>query len=456
MVKILEILSSEIVFWTAWVIIPLIMEIIPALFGAGILIRKHFSHKADPELNYYPQITLIVPIYNSADTLRACLDSIKNSTYPLRKISVMLVNNESKDNSFEVFTQYQHENVGMNLKWMNARQGKSKALNMALFNSEGKYIVHIDSDGVLQKDALINLVKRFEANEDIHCMTGTVLTNPDRIKEEKRFKKRLLQTTEFYEYCQAFLAGRNYEAELNSIFTMSGAFSCFRKSTILKTQMYNTETLCEDTHVTFQIRYLLKKKIDICENALFFVDPIESVGNLYLQRQRWQRGEIEVIHMFPVEKNLIKGFFSNFMSRIMVYDHTFAFPRMMWYFALICLTFLNYPFRYLVVSTIFIYVLYTVSAFLYYLNVCVYLKWHKELRYFYMSRVAYVLVLPLFNIMVYWFRLAGIINSIKGNRSWRAKSFSEEVTACKKILKKDVSFMAVKINKIKNMIHNKG
>lgn len=456
MENILEILSSEIVFWTAWVIIPLIMEIIPAMFGAGILIRKRLSHKSDPELSYFPQLTLIVPVYNSAVTLRACLDSIKNSTYPLDQILVMLVNNESKDNSFDVFTQYQQENTGMNLKWMNARQGKSKALNMALFNSEGKYIVHIDSDGVLQQDALSNLVKRFEAHEDIHCMTGTVLTNPDRIKEEKRSKKRLLQTAEFYEYCQAFLAGRNYEAELNSIFTMSGAFSCFRKSTILKTQMYNTETLCEDTHVTFQIRYLLKKKIGICENALFFVDPIDSAENLYLQRQRWQRGEIEVIHMFPVEKNLVKGFFTNFMSRIMVYDHTFAFPRMIWYFALICLTFLNYPFRYLVISATFIYVMYTISAFLYYLNVCTYLKWNKELRHFYRSRILYVFVLPLFNIMVYWFRLAGIINSIKGSRSWRAKSFSEEVAACKTILKKDASFMLVRIEKLKKMIHNKG
>ena len=66
---------------------------------------------------------------------------------------------------------------------------------------------------------------------------------------------------------------------------------------------------------------------------------------------------------------LVKGFFTNFMSRIMVYDHTFAFPRMIWYFALICLTFLNYPFRYLVISATFIYVMYTISAFLYYLNV---------------------------------------------------------------------------------------
>ena len=44
------------------------------------------------------------------------------------------------------------------MQWMNAKQGKSRALNMALFNSEGKYIINIDSDGILEKSALKNLV----------------------------------------------------------------------------------------------------------------------------------------------------------------------------------------------------------------------------------------------------------------------------------------------------------
>ena len=63
----------------------------------------------------------------------------------------------------------------MNLKWMNSEQGKSRALNMALFHAEGKYIIHIDSDGILHPEALSNLVKRFEAHNELHCMTGTIL-----------------------------------------------------------------------------------------------------------------------------------------------------------------------------------------------------------------------------------------------------------------------------------------
>lgn len=450
--NIVRALGNEIFFWMAWVIIPLIMEIIPALFGVFLLLIKMLRYKKDAELTYYPEITLIIPVYNSADTLEACLDSVYLSSYPAESVSVMLVDNGSKDNSFFVYQNYQKTHPEFNLKWMNAKQGKSRALNMALFNSEGKYIIHIDSDGRLHKEALMNMVKRFEANEKICCMTGSVLTDPEMIEKGKSLKKRILQKTEFFEYAQAFLAGRNYESLLDNIFTMSGAFSAFRKSTILKTQLYNTETVCEDTHVTFQIRYLMNKRIDICENSIFFVEPIDSLGRLYVQRQRWQRGELEVLHMFQNSRRK-RAFGNRVISKVLFYDHTFAFPRMIWYMALICLSFIGYPFKYVVISFGLIYVLYMLSAFLYYLNVCVFLRWEKILLRYYRRKIHYVVLLPAFDFIMYWFRLAGIINSIKGTSSWRTKSFGEEVGIAKEMIQKDFSLITNGIRKMKEKIY---
>jgi len=452
MQNIMRMLSSEMVFWTAWIIIPLIMEIIPAMFGFLVLIKKRLRFGGDMELKYFPEISVIIPVYNSASTLEMCINSIVESNYPFEKMDILLVNNGSKDNSFDIFKNYQKEHKGVNIKWMNAQQGKSKALNMALFNSQGKYIIHLDSDGIVHQDALLNLIKRFESHENIHCMTGTILTNTEAIKNAKPSFMRFVQKLEFFEYAQAFLAGRNFEAEWNSIFTMSGAFSSFRKSTILKTQLYNTETVCEDTHVTFQVRRLLKKKIDICEKALFFVEPIDSIDTLYVQRQRWQRGELEVAHMFPTNVGAIKGFFKDFMTRLIMFDHTFAFPRMIWYFALICLTFMNYPFIFIIQSVIIIYALYTFSTFLYYLNVITYLSWDKKLRKFYARKMLLIFFLPMFNFVVYWFRMAGIINSIKGTSTWKTMSFKEECETCKAIIKKDFKVVIDAIGKLRRFI----
>ena len=75
-------LSREIVFWSVWILIPILMEILPAIFNFFYLIKKKISVIINSEeINRYPEITLIIPVYNSEVTLRGCLESIANSTY---------------------------------------------------------------------------------------------------------------------------------------------------------------------------------------------------------------------------------------------------------------------------------------------------------------------------------------------------------------------------------------
>lgn len=443
------------IFWMAWVIIPLVMEICPAVGGFFILLRKKLSAKPVEVPIIFPEITMIIPVYNSESTLRECLKSIHDSTYPDDKITLLLTDNKSTDNSFKTFCDCQKEFPTLSMQWNNAEQGKSKALNLALFNSTGKYIIHIDSDGTLAPSAIENMVKKFESNNKIHCMTGVILTNPKQIDETKKFSLRLLRKCEFFEYCQAFLAGRNFESEFDNIYTLSGAFSAFRKSTILKTQLYNTDTVCEDTHVTFQIKKILNKRVNICEDALFFVDPIDNAEKLYTQRQRWQIGELEVSHMFFNKSLKSRSFFSDMMIRVLMFDHTFAFPRMIWYFALICLAFLNYPFKLIVGSICILYFLYMLSAFLFYLNVISYLKNNKELKNYYAKKWYIIILMPIYNFVVFWIRFAGIINSIKTRSGWKVSTLSEENKRFFDVLKSDFGFLITIHQRLKSVFNTK-
>ena len=450
-----DFLHSSILFWMAWVIIPIIMEIIPTIVDFFILLKRRIFHKKELKLEYCPEITLIIPVYNSAKTLYSCIKSVNDSTYDSKLIYIMLVNNQSTDNSFEVFCRCQKDFPDLTINWLNSQQGKSKALNLALFNSYGKYIIHIDSDGMLHPDALYNMVRQFEQETDIDCLTGTIMTNPELIDRSKPFPKRLLRKLEFFEYCQAFLAGRNFQSEFNSIFTLSGAFSAFRKSAILKTQLYNTDTICEDTHVTFQIRDMLRERVALCDDAYFFVDPIEDLNQLYIQRQRWQRGEIEVMHMFRQNRLWFgRGFVSDFVIRLLMYDHTFAFPRMIWYFALICLAFINYPVKLIIESVILMYILYVFATFLLYICIILFLSKEKKLRRYYARKWYLTVLLPLYNFMVFWFRFAGIINAIKGTQSWRMRNFKEERQACAAIIRRDFQNAAAVIQKWKAEVNS--
>lgn len=435
-------LAIDAMSWVPWIIIPLLMEFIPSIGNFILLIIKKFIRKKDVIIEKLPDITLIIPVYNSQETLRGCLKSVNDSSYPNQLIDILLVDNKSKDNSFQVFIECQKEFPTLSMRWTHSQQGKSKALNLALFNATCKYIINIDSDGKLEKNALYNMVKKFESNENIHCMTGAILTDPDLIRETKPFLLRQIQKIEFMEYAQAFLAGRNFDSELNNIFTLSGAFSAFRKSTILSSQMYNTETICEDAHLTFQIKQNLKQRVDFCEDAIFIVDPIESSNKLYTQRQRWQIGELEVFHMFYKEKHMsFKDFFTNKNIRLLFYDHTFAFPRIIWYFALIAVSLRNYyDIKVILIANFLIYICYFFTHVLYYISNCLFLSKFKEIREEYANKFLYLALLPLYNLVVFFVRVAGIINSITRPSTWKTYTFTEELKIIKKQIVSDLSF----------------
>ncbi len=439
MTQILNILTSKIVFWSAWIIIPLIVEIIPSIVNFFILLHKRFKTKEDPEPIIYPEISLLIPVYNSSATLRRCIKSINDCDYDNDLISILLIDNGSKDDSFEIYQQCQREFPNLSMNWIKSGQGKAVALNEAIFNSEGKYIINIDSDGALYHDALNNIVKRFESHLEINCMTGTVLTDPSMVNDTENIFLRLFRKLEFMEYCQAFLAGRNFASLFDSIYTLSGACSAFRKSTLLRTQMYNTETICEDTHLTFQIKNLLKERVYLCENAIYMVDPIEGFNKFYTQRQRWQIGELEVSHMFLADKK--NNVFQDSSLRALLFDHTFAFSRFIWYFILIVLAFSHYSFSMLASCVIVIYLLYILCGFLYYLNILSFLKNYKNLRKYYRNRILLVAILPFYQLVAFVIRFAGIINSTKRQSSWKTLTLSDEIKLFFGTIFKDFGFV---------------
>ncbi len=445
---------NSFIFWGGWILIPFLMEIIPALGSVILLVKRNKRRKVErAEIKVFPEISLIIPVYNSADTLFQCIESINNSTYPNDRIRIFLVNNKGQDNSFEVYADCQRKFPDLIMQWLNAEQGKSRALNLALYNSEGKYIINLDSDGVLEKNALVNMINKFESDTELNCMTGAILTMPELIMKYKHFFPRLLRNLEFMEYAQAFLAGRSYASEMNAVYTLSGAFSAFRKSAVLKSWMYNTDTICEDTHITFQMRYKQNERVEVCEDALFFVDPIEDVNKLYTQRQRWQRGSLEVAQMFMDKDFKVKNIFSNISVKTLMYDHTFAFPRLIWYLALICLMVMGYSGKVIVISTGIIFAMYTLIGYMYFATVLYFLNINKEVKKYYRNHWWCILFLPFFNFVVFFIRMAGIINSINTDSAWRTRNLTDERIAFTEVIKSDIQKPIRVIRKIKNVVN---
>ena len=88
-------------------------------------------------------ISVIIPIYNTAEYLPRCLDSILNNTY--RELEVICVNDGSRDNSLEVLKGYAARDSRVKvIDQPNA--GVSAARNRGLDEATGEYIAFVDSD----------------------------------------------------------------------------------------------------------------------------------------------------------------------------------------------------------------------------------------------------------------------------------------------------------------------
>lgn len=163
-------IANQFLFIGVWLLLPILVEVIP-IFAVYVKLsfkivinwlKRHFHRRSQlTNQAFLPMIDVVIPVYNSADTLAQCVTSVITGTYPLEKIMITLVNNESTDQSFQIFQKLQHEFPTARINWLEAAQGKSNALNMALYNTSNKYFVHIDSDGLLDENALLNMVQQF-------------------------------------------------------------------------------------------------------------------------------------------------------------------------------------------------------------------------------------------------------------------------------------------------------
>lgn len=95
--------------------------------------------------------SIIIPIYNGYEYIHRCLDSIINQTFT--SYEVILVNDGSTDNSAELCLQYSEKYSHITLISKN-NEGVSLARNTGIDYATGKYIIFVDVDDALRKDAL--------------------------------------------------------------------------------------------------------------------------------------------------------------------------------------------------------------------------------------------------------------------------------------------------------------
>lgn len=277
-----------------------------------------------------PRLSLIAPAYNEQLSIEDNVQSLLSLNYS--NYEIIVVNDGSKDNTLALLiTAYELEAVDYlpqgELATKKVRQvykskkrsfkkltvidkengGKGDALNVGINYSKNPYVVCIDVDCILEKDALLKLAKPYlELSDQRVIATGGVVRIANScIAEGGRLTQimapeKLLPRIQVLEYLRAFLLGRMAWSKLNGLLLISGAFGMFDKDIAVKAGGYNTKTVGEDMELVVRMRrYMIEKGLPY--NVFYIPDPIcwteapETKSVFKKQRSRWTRGTMETL-----------------------------------------------------------------------------------------------------------------------------------------------------------------
>jgi len=100
-----------------------------------------------------PKVSIIIPTFNSENTLPECLRGILTQGYP--SYEVIIVDNFSHDDTVRIAKDFKAE-------VLQKKCNPALARNLGVYNSTGKYILFLDSDQILSPPVIIECVEKCE------------------------------------------------------------------------------------------------------------------------------------------------------------------------------------------------------------------------------------------------------------------------------------------------------
>lgn len=143
-----------------------------------------------------PDVSFIIPVYNSGPWLKACLESVLAQSEV--NLEVICVEDGSTDESPGILQEFAEGDPRVAVLHQ-ANSGQSVARNAGLEVASGRYIIYLDSDDYWSKDALASLVRRADSdNLDVLLFDGEAFLDGAVDEKTWRWYSTYYQRTQHY------------------------------------------------------------------------------------------------------------------------------------------------------------------------------------------------------------------------------------------------------------------
>jgi poly-beta-1,6-N-acetyl-D-glucosamine synthase len=250
----------------------------------GLLFSIRREGKQSIELESHPFFSIIMPAYNESGIIELIVENLKDLNYP--NYEVIVVNDGSTDNTGEIIDKL----VIKNQPWLKVvhleqNSGKAKALNIGILVSKGHFLVTIDADCMLDKEAINWFAWHFLSYPRVGAVTG----NP-RVWN----RTSLLGKIQAGEYSSIIGLIKRTQRIVGKLLTVSGVIAAYRKAAILNCGLFDSDTVTEDIDITWKLQEQFWD-VRYEPRALCRILVPETLKGLWRQRLRWAEGGLQVL-----------------------------------------------------------------------------------------------------------------------------------------------------------------
>ncbi len=261
---------------------------IPGYINAFILVSLLLDKQPKFKIkNPNDPITIVIACHNEEKRVRETISYVAAQDYK-GSIKIIVVDNCSSDRTADIARQAGKDyNLDLDVIY-EENPGKFNALNKALKYIETEYLITLDADTLLHREAVKYLVSRmYSSPKEVCAVAGTVLVRNSRTS----FIAKLQE----WDYFIGISSIKRMQGLYQGTLVAQGAYSLY-KTEELKAIDGWPNAIGEDIVVTWNF---LRKNLKVYFEpmSIAFTDVPESLKHLARQRSRWARGMIEALHM---------------------------------------------------------------------------------------------------------------------------------------------------------------
>jgi cellulose synthase/poly-beta-1,6-N-acetylglucosamine synthase-like glycosyltransferase/peptidoglycan/xylan/chitin deacetylase (PgdA/CDA1 family) len=241
--------------------------------------RRHARSTRAAAGSVLPPVSVIVPAYNEAAGIEACVRSIVAADYPV--FEVIVVDDGSTDGTGRIVEDLQLPHV---LVLRQPNRGKPAALNTGIAAARHEVVVMVDGDTVFEADTLRAIAAPF-ADAAVGAVSGNAKVGN---------RRGLIGKWQHVEYVIGFNLDRRMFDTLQCMPTVPGAIGAFRRTALADVGGVSDDTLAEDTDLTMAI-IRAGWRVLYVPDARAWTEAPGSFSALWRQRYRWCYGTMQAM-----------------------------------------------------------------------------------------------------------------------------------------------------------------